>query len=58
MSTCFEGMEAVGLKTFLEKHPDAVHILFPTEEDATILDEELKARLIFHDEGLGKKSIP
>jgi hypothetical protein len=45
-------LEAVGLKSFLQKHPDAIRILFPTQEEATILGKELKARLVFEDEDL------
>ena len=50
--TLFAGMEAVGLKSFIEKYPKSVHILFPTVSEATILGAELKLRLRFEDETL------
>ena len=48
----FAGMEAVGLKSFIEKYPKSVHIVFPTVSEATILGAELKSRLRFEDETL------
>ena len=45
-------MEAVGLKSFIEKYPKSVHILFPTVNEATILGAELKSRLQFQEETL------
>ena len=50
--TLFAGMEAVGLKSFIEKYPKSVHILFPSVSEATILGAELKLRLRFEDETL------
>ena len=45
-------MEAVGLKSFLERCPRSVHIVFPTVSEATILGAELKSRLHFEDKTL------
>lgn len=50
--TLFAGMEAVGLKSFIEKHPKSVHVLLPTVSEANILGAELKSRLRFVDDTL------
>jgi hypothetical protein len=44
-------MEAVGLKTFIETHPESLELIFPTQQDANICANQLKARLQFYDEG-------
>ncbi len=41
-----------GIKVIFTEAPDAICILFPTQEEATILGKELKARLVFEDENL------
>ena len=43
-------MNAVGVKKFIEKHPDVIRKIFPTKEEATIFGTELKERLLFQDE--------
>ena len=45
-------MEAVGLKSFLERCPRSAHIVFPTVSEATILGAELKPQLHFEDKTL------
>jgi hypothetical protein len=44
------GLEAVGLKTLIEKHPKCIGLIFPTQQEANIVGNELKSRLQFTDE--------
>ena len=45
------GMEVVGLKTFIEKHPLSVQLVFPSQQFAKIDVNEMKSKIVFEDDG-------
>ena len=44
------GMEVVGLKTFIEKHPQSVELIFPSQKDALIDVNEMKSKILFQED--------
>ena len=43
-------MEVVGLKTFIEKHPQSVELIFPSQNVALIDVNEMKSKLLFQED--------
>lgn len=43
-------MNTVGLTCFMQRHPEAICFLFPSQREATILGKEIKERMVFNDE--------
>ena len=44
------GMEVVGLKTFIEKHPQSVELIFPSQNVALIDVNEMKSKILFQED--------
>ena len=45
------GMEVVGLKTFIENHPQSVELIFPPQNEALINVSEMKSKMLFQEDG-------
>ena len=43
-------MEVVGLKTFIEKHPQSVELIFPSQNAALIDVIEMKSKILFQED--------
>ncbi len=43
-------MEVVGLKTFIEEHPQSVELIFPCQKAALIDVNEMKSKILFQDD--------
>ena len=45
------GMEVVGLKTFIENHPQSTELIFPLQNEALIDVNQMKSKILFQDDG-------
>lgn len=46
----YTGMQAVGLKSFIERNPEVIKQLFPTRDDCNICAKEMKEKICFNDD--------
>lgn len=45
------GMEVVGLKKFIENHPQSVELIFPPQNEAIIDVSEMKSKILYQEDG-------
>ena len=54
----YTGMQVVGLKSFIERHPDVINQLFPTRKDCHLSAKAMKEKVIFNnDESLERNAM-